>query len=305
MRTACEKITPVDLDRTKAGVLDDTLAGYIDELREAGEDNALATLGYTHGIHRIWRQVIQMLPIPEDSDVLDAGTGFGLLPFELAANSAVHVEGIDLEPEFVRHAQILQARLAEQGHFVPGSETAFAVGDAMAMDFPDASFDLVFMREVLQFIPDPVAALREVFRLLAPGAFACVGDTDDQLRITWPPPSPALTRLVDAVAEVQHAHGGDRQSGRKLTTYLRAAGFQINSLVVLPEAQHRVVHPEDAERALVIEQLRAVRGLVLEEGVIDREEFDADLAELEQDEPFEEFRLNARIIVLAQKPLDA
>ena len=298
-------MSAVNLDVAKAGVLDAALAAYADELRGAGEDNAAATLSYTHSIHRLWRQAVRMLPIPDGSAVLDVGTGFGILPFELAANGAVQVEGVDLEPRFVDHARTLEGRLDGQGLFASGSELEFSVGNACDLEFADGSFDLVFVREVVQFIPEPVAAMREVHRVLRPGGFACVGDTDDQLRITWPPPSPALARLVDAVSEVQHARGGDRQSGRKLTSYLRAAGFTLNSLVVLPEAQHRVVGSEDAERALVIEQLKTVRSLVLAAGVLDAQRFDADLDELEHEEPFEEFRLNARIIALAQRPVGA
>jgi len=292
----------VILDPTKAGLLDATLTEYADDLREANRDNAAATLGYTHSIHREWRQVLRMLPVPEGSAVIDVGTGFGILPFELAANGSIEVSGVDLDPEFVEHADLLQAQLAADGFFAPGAELDFSVGDVADLDFGDMSFDLAFMREVVQFVPDPVAALSEVYRVVRPGGFACVGDTDDQLRITWPPPSPPLERLVEAVAHVQNASGGDRQSGRKLTSYLSAAGFKINSIVVIPEAQHRVVGSDDTERQLVIEQLKAVRPRVLATGVVDAERFDADLDELEHEEPFEQFRLNARIIALAQRP---
>jgi hypothetical protein len=66
----------VELDATKSGVLDATLAAYVEDLSAAGEDNAAATLGYTHSIHLPWRQVLRMLPIPQGSAVLDVGTGF-------------------------------------------------------------------------------------------------------------------------------------------------------------------------------------------------------------------------------------
>jgi hypothetical protein len=71
---------------------------------------------------------------------------------------------------------------------------------------------------------------------------------------------------------------------------------------VIPEAQHRVVGSDDTERQLVIEQLKAVRPRVLATGVVDAGRFDADLNEFEHEEPFEQFRLNARIIALAQRP---
>jgi ubiquinone/menaquinone biosynthesis C-methylase UbiE len=210
---------------------------------------------------------------------------------------------VDHKPTHIAHGLALQERLAASDFFDAGSEVDLFTGDARDLPFADESFDLVFMREVLQFIPEPVTALSELHRVLRPGGFACVGDTDDQLWITWPPPSPALARLVDAVAAVQRAQGGDRQTGRKLTTYLRAAGFKINSLVVLPEAQHRVVEEDDTERALIIEQVRNARARVFSEGVADERSFDADLEELEREEPFEQFRLNAKIIVLAQRPV--
>jgi hypothetical protein len=41
---------------------------------------------------------------------------------------------------------------------------------------------------------------------------------------------------------------------------------------------------------------------VFSEGLADARAFDADLEELEAEEPFEQFRLNAKIIVLAARP---
>jgi len=295
----------MNLDAEKAALLDAMIVEYTDDLRSAGEEDSAVTLAYTHGVHRAWRQVVGMLPLPAGASVLDVGTGFGILPFELAANVAVRAAGVDHNPPYIEHALVLQERLAALDFFDEGSGLDLFAGDARDLLFADESFDLVFMREVLQFIPEPVTALSELYRVLEPGGFACVGDTDDQLWITWPPPSPPLARLVDAVAAVQRAQGGDRQTGRKLTTYLRAAGFKINSLVVLPEAQHRVVEADDTERSLIIEQVRNARQRVFAEGVADERSFDADLEELEREEPFEEFRLNAKIIVLAQRPATA
>jgi predicted SAM-dependent methyltransferase len=43
------------------------------------------------------------------------------------------------------------------------------VGDITAIPAPDASFDVVLCTEVLEHVPDPAAALREMVRLLRPG----------------------------------------------------------------------------------------------------------------------------------------
>ena len=292
----------MDLNREKADLLDTVLEEYLEELRETGDEKTASTLAYTHSLHRFWRQVLRMLPVAPGSAVLDAGSGLGLLPFELAANVALRVDGSDLDPNFIEHSRVLQGRLADAGLFDGAAAVNFSVADVSALDSDDGTYDLVFIREVLQFLPDPVQALRELLRVLKPGGYACVSDMDDGLRITWPPPSPALERLVDVVAELQHDGGGDRQIGRKLTTYLRTAGFGVNSIVVLPEAQHRLVDRDDNERSLVLEQLHAARLRVIAAGTADLDGYDRDLAELEAEPPFEEFRMNAKLVVLAQRP---
>jgi ubiquinone/menaquinone biosynthesis C-methylase UbiE len=292
----------VNLEETKARRLDATLGDYLNELRSSGEDQAAVTLAYTHSLHQLWRPALRMQPVASESSVLDVGSGLGILAFELAANVSVHVEGVDLDRAFVGHAETLHDRLAAAGLFADGARVRFSVGDVAALDFADESFDLVFVRELFQFLADPVQATGELFRVLRPGQYVCISDMDDQLRVTWPPSSPALNRLVGAVADVQWASGGDRHAGRKLTSYLRSAGFEINSLVVLSEAQHRVVDAGDAERALIIEQLHAARSRVLEAGAMQAESFDSDLEALEQEPPFEEFRTSARIVVLGQRP---
>jgi ubiquinone/menaquinone biosynthesis C-methylase UbiE len=293
------------LDATKAGRLDAMFEEYAGELRRAGDEAAAVMLAYTHGLHRLWRPVLEMLPVRPSSSVLDVGSGLGILVFELAANVPVDIEGVDIDRGFVEHARTLLDRLVRLGYFAEGKRIGFSVGDICDLAFADDSFDFVFVREVFQFVPDPSQAVAELFRVLRPGGLLCLSDMDDQLRITWPPASPEMERLVAAVAETQHERGGDRQVGRKLTSYLRAGGFEINSLLVLPEAQHRVVDASDHERALIVEQLRAARARVLETGAMNADRFDADLAAFEREIPFEEFRMSARIIVLGQRPMSS
>jgi ubiquinone/menaquinone biosynthesis C-methylase UbiE len=292
----------MDLDPAKADALDRTFRHYAEELELLDDPSAAVTLAYTHSLHSLWRTALRMLPVSAAWSVLDVGCGLGILSFELAANLPLHIDAVDIDPNLVACASELLQRLRAQGLLVEGATVEIAEGDVRALDFPDEHFDLVFVRELLQFLADPAAAVRELYRVLAPGAYLCISDTDDQLRITWPPMAPALERLVAAVAAVQYGRGGDRQTGRKLTTYLRAAGFDLVSVVVLPEAQHRQVTATDHERVLILDQLRAARRHVIEAGAMTAGRFDADLAEVEAAEPFEEFRMNARIIVLGRRP---
>jgi ubiquinone/menaquinone biosynthesis C-methylase UbiE len=293
----------VELNRAKQLLLDEVLTAYNDDLRrEPADQTAAVTLGYTHSLHQLWRTVLSQLPVSPHSSVLDLGCGLGILSFELAANLPVRVHGIDIEPRFVFHAQQLLDRLDGRHLFAEGSLVSFSAGDLRALDVPDGSIDLLFVREVLQFLPDPQQAADEMLRVLKAGGYACVSDTDDQLYMTWPP-SDAQSRLVEAVTALHRGRGGDRNTGRKLSSYLRRSGFEINSLLVLPEAQHRLVDSADPERALVLEQLRAGRDRIVGSGTMASELFDSNLAELETEPPHEEFRMNASIVVLGRKPL--
>ncbi len=292
----------MDLDQSKQTALDATLLAFTEELRAAGDGESAVTLAYTHSLHRMWRTALRLLPLPPGSSVLDVGSGLGILAFELAANLDVHIQGVDIDPRFVEHSMTLLERLDDAHLFAEGATVHFGEGDIRRLAFDDDCFDLAFVRELLQFLPDPVEAVGEVYRVVRPGGYACVSDTDDQLHITWPEHSQPLARLVGAVSSIQYSRGGDRQCGRKLSSYLRQVGFDIASVVVLPEAQHRVVDAVDGERALVLEQLRSARERILQTGTMTAESFDTDLALVEGEEPHEEFRMNSRIIVLARKP---
>ena len=48
--------------------------------------------------------------------------------------------------------------------------------NAMALDFPDNTFDLVYASNLLHHIPDPKIALKEMHRVLKPGGKACFWD---------------------------------------------------------------------------------------------------------------------------------
>src|SRR5262249_47062278 len=52
----------------------------------------------------------------------------------------------------------------------PGAKGAeFRVADALALPFPDNSFDAASMALVIVFVPDPLKAVREMARVVRPG----------------------------------------------------------------------------------------------------------------------------------------
>jgi ubiquinone/menaquinone biosynthesis C-methylase UbiE len=103
--------------------------------------------------------------------VLEVGPGTGYYTLDMAAwvGDGGTVEIFDLQQEFLDH---VMQRAAERGlaNVVPTQ------GDATALPYEAASIDAVVLTAVLGEIPDPVAALREVRRVLAPGGRLIVGE---------------------------------------------------------------------------------------------------------------------------------
>ena len=125
--------------------------------------------------------------------------------------------GVDASADIVEQAAGLAASAAVEN-------VEFRVGDAYALDFPDASFDIVHAHQVLQHLARPVDALREFRRVLRPGGILAVRDVDYG-GVIWSPDSPGLTRWLELYHDVHAWNGGDPHAGRHLRRYAREAGF--------------------------------------------------------------------------------
>ena len=112
-----------------------------------------------------------------NAKALDVGCGFGgtsrYLAKKLGPNA--QVTGITLSPKQVERGTELAK---EQG--VPNAK--FMVKDALKMDFPDNSFDIVWACESGEHMPDKKAYIDEMMRVLKPGGkfvMACWCQRDD------------------------------------------------------------------------------------------------------------------------------
>jgi ubiquinone/menaquinone biosynthesis C-methylase UbiE len=120
----------------------------------------------------ISRDRLRSVLAPEPGErLLEIGPGTGYYTLDLAGwvGPEGRVEIFDLQQKFLDH---VSGRADERGlaNVVPTQ------GDATALPYDDASIDAVALTAVLGEIPDPVAALREIRRVLKPGGRLVVGE---------------------------------------------------------------------------------------------------------------------------------
>ena len=106
--------------------------------------------------------------LPGDARVLEVAPGPGYFSIELAKRGRRSVTGLDISKTFVEIAR----RNAEK----EGVQVDFQLGNASRMPFEDASFDLIVCRAAFKNFSAPVAALREMRRVLRPGGKAIIID---------------------------------------------------------------------------------------------------------------------------------
>lgn len=114
-------------------------------------------------------RVVRRMQLRPDARVLELGPGPGWFSVELAR--AVPQGALTLCD--LQHGMVEVAR----GRTRDGGNVTWAVGDAMALPFADASFDAVLVATVLGEVPDRAACVREVRRVLAAGGVVTVSET--------------------------------------------------------------------------------------------------------------------------------
>ena len=119
----------------------------------------------------------------QDSRVLDVGCGPGVLAAEVARRiPAGSVTGIDASAD----------RLAEaRKNFAALPNAQAHLGDATSLPFPDASFDFVYCRFLLEYLRAKEKAVAEMARVCRPGGTVLLQDLDGQMLWHHPADAPA------------------------------------------------------------------------------------------------------------------
>jgi SAM-dependent methyltransferase len=181
---------------------------------------------------RVGTIFIDWLALPSGLKWIDVGCGNGAfteLVVEQCAPNEVHgIDPSEAQLDFARKRPA--ARLAKFGH-----------GDAMALPFPAAKFDVAIMALVIFFVPDPAKGVAEMRRVVRPGGTIAAyawdilggGFTMEPLRIELramgikplDPPSVEASR-IDAMSDLWTGAGLEAVETGEITVQRTFSSFE-------------------------------------------------------------------------------
>ena len=148
--------------------------------------------------------------------ILSVGCGPGVFLREMAeVHPNAEFVGVDLSSERIHDAE---SRLTG----VPNARVQ--TGDAQALPFESDSFDFVFCRFLMEYLPDKCQALDEMVRVCRRGGKILLQDLDGQL-LWHSPEDPELQQTIEQVVRRLEGTGFDPLVGRKLFNLCFKAGL--------------------------------------------------------------------------------
>jgi ubiquinone/menaquinone biosynthesis C-methylase UbiE len=156
-------------------------------------------------------------------DYLDCGCGPGGLMERVRYKfPGVRMTGLEMDPILVEAAK-------DKFRQIGDSRVRIVQGTAEQPGLPEASYDFITMRLVLEHVPDPSKALRSLKTLLRPGGRLFVISNDFEYHTRTFPPVEELHDLYKAYRAHRRKDGGDPCIGRRVPQLLREAGFRVMS----------------------------------------------------------------------------
>src|SRR5579872_4331535 len=142
----------------------------IEPERHAAYDQILA-------YHPALEPIIRPLELRPGLRVLDVGSGPGHTTMELArrVTASGKVTGVDINEEFVARSS---ARAVEANLLLKFVHSGFP-----PLPFPEASFDRVFCKNVLEYVDSAADTVAEMARVTAPGGIVVAADSDWDLMV--------------------------------------------------------------------------------------------------------------------------
>jgi ubiquinone/menaquinone biosynthesis C-methylase UbiE len=157
---------------------------------------------------------LDWLAPPKQASWLDVGCGTGLFTELIVKHcSPASVVGIDPAPAQIAYAARKPVAACAQ----------FRTGDAQALPFANAAFDIVASALVINFIPDRPHALAEMARVARPGGLVGGYVWDFQAELS--PSGPFRLALGEFVTGVPPLPGAEDSAPSRLRWLFEQAGF--------------------------------------------------------------------------------
>lgn len=195
------------------------------------------------GMFASWADaLVERAAVQPGDRVLDVGCGTGVVARRAAATVGAEGEVVGLDP----NEGMLDVARAASSDVRPAIE--WREGTAADLSFPEGSFDVVASQQVIQFVPDPAAALSEMRRVVG---------SDGRLGLAvWRPIE--FNRAYASVADALADHVGDEAAAMmrspfpswalpELRDLVREAGFR-DVAVTIGIGSMRYPSPEELVR---------------------------------------------------------
>ena len=166
------------------------------------------------------RTIAKNLNIGPGKTFIDLGCGRGGPGLWIARETGANYVGIDFSESAIKQANHRSVDFKIEGTSI------FQVGDMYSLDFPENSFDGAVSIDVISFLPDPLAAIKEAARILRSKAIFAF--------TTW-----------------------ENKKSQEINDYrpfLRNAGFEIKTYIETPDwkQRQRKVYEKTLERKKVL-----------------------------------------------------
>lgn len=179
----------------------------------------------------------RMFGLKDGMAIVECGSGPGFMMQKFIETfPESHITTVEIDAYLVEiHKKNMQEHLSGRYKIIEQS--------IMETGFEDNTFDFAIARLVLEHLPDPLNAVREIYRILKPGGKAVFVDNDFELHLRTYPDIPELKDLYNAYCNAMYAEGGNPNIGRQLPRILRNAGFSNIDLQIV-SAHNEVVGDE-------------------------------------------------------------
>jgi SAM-dependent methyltransferase len=236
-------------------------------------DAELERMRFQHGV---WKastdDFLNRLGVGPGMRCLDVGAGPGFVTVDLRerVGATGHVTALEPSKMYLDH---LHRIVRERGW----SNVDAVLGTAETASLPEASYDLVYVRWVVNFVADRAAFLRSLARWVKPGGLIALEDYFYE-GLGVHPRGTDFDRMPDIVRRYYRSGGGEAYAIAEVPSILRNEGFGL--VVFTPQQQ--VGGKDSPVFQWASRFFRLHLPIMAERGIIDVAERDRQMANLER-----------------------